>query len=300
MDRLPPAGLARLRERSAKPVTDTRESNPGEVWEENEFWIDLTWRIDPDGRWESGSSSSRSERAGEKLTVDEYYGCIFDNSVPGLPERRRTKTLYAAGVHAAVRRVRDRQTRSAAATSRKCRATISKTSVKNHSGVSTHGLPKPPTTKSCRRRRRNPTRRVGAGRRRRRRGDLAGWPTPSGTLEFCSSTLVAWGWHDSPSHLHEEPRASGHLDADEMPLISTFRLPVHIHTRSANAKWLDEIAHTNPLWLHPTNATAIGVGTGDLVRVETEIGHFVVKAWVTEGSDPACGVQPPHGTMEVD
>ncbi len=30
----------------------------------------------------------------------------------------------------------------------------------------------------------------------------------------------------------------------------------------------------------------LGVETGDLVRVETEIGHFVVKAWVTEGIRP--------------
>ena len=28
------------------------------------------------------------------------------------------------------------------------------------------------------------------------------------------------------------------------------------------------------------------MGTGDLVRVETQIGHFVVKAWVTEGIHP--------------
>ena len=30
----------------------------------------------------------------------------------------------------------------------------------------------------------------------------------------------------------------------------------------------------------------MAVVTGDLVRVETEIGHFVVKAWVTEGIRP--------------
>jgi anaerobic selenocysteine-containing dehydrogenase len=71
-----------------------------------------------------------------------------------------------------------------------------------------------------------------------------------------------------------------------MVLIPTFRLPVQIHTRSANAKWLDEIAHTNPLWIHSTDAARIGVHTGDLVRVETEIGYFVVKAWVTEGIRP--------------
>jgi anaerobic selenocysteine-containing dehydrogenase len=83
------------------------------------------------------------------------------------------------------------------------------------------------------------------------------------------------------SHVHPENMA-----ADEHVLISTFRLPVQIHTRSANAKWLDEIAHTNPLWLHTSHAAEIGVRTGDLVRVETEIGYFVVKAWVTEGIRP--------------
>ena len=71
-----------------------------------------------------------------------------------------------------------------------------------------------------------------------------------------------------------------------MVLISTFRLPVQIHTRSANAKWLDEIAQSNPLWLNPEDASRMGLGTGDLVRVETEIGHFVLKTWVTEGNRP--------------
>jgi anaerobic selenocysteine-containing dehydrogenase len=71
-----------------------------------------------------------------------------------------------------------------------------------------------------------------------------------------------------------------------MPLLSTFRLPVHIHTRSANAKWLDEIAHSNPLWIHPRDAARLALATGDLVRVATEIGHFVVQAWVTEAIRP--------------
>jgi anaerobic selenocysteine-containing dehydrogenase len=73
---------------------------------------------------------------------------------------------------------------------------------------------------------------------------------------------------------------------DQTVLISTFRLPVQIHTRSANAKWLDEIAHTNPLWMHTSHAARLGVRTGDLVRVETETGYFVVRAWVTEGIKP--------------
>jgi len=71
-----------------------------------------------------------------------------------------------------------------------------------------------------------------------------------------------------------------------MPLISTFRLPIQIHTRSANAKWLDEIAHSNPLWMHPVDAARFEIGSSDLVRVSTEIGHFVVKVWITEGIRP--------------
>jgi anaerobic selenocysteine-containing dehydrogenase len=116
---------------------------------------------------------------------------------------------------------------------------------------------------------------------------LRGFPTPSGRLEFYSSTLARWGWHEASipvylkSHVHPE-----NLMEDQTVLISTFRLPVQIHTRSANSKWLDEIAHTNPLWIHTHHAAELGISTGDLVRVETEIGYFVVRAWVTEGIRP--------------
>jgi anaerobic selenocysteine-containing dehydrogenase len=116
---------------------------------------------------------------------------------------------------------------------------------------------------------------------------VRGFPTPSGRLEFFSRTLIDWGWPEYAlptyirSHIHRD-----NIAPDQLPLIPTFRLPVHIHTRSANAKWLDEIAHTNPLWLHTSDAARLAVKTGDLVRVESAIGHFVVKAWVTEGIRP--------------
>ena len=105
-----------------------------------------------------------------------------------------------------------------------------------------------------------------------------GFPTPSGRLEFYSKTLKDWGWPEyalptySQSHIHPDRLAD-----DQMVLIPTFRLPVQIHTRSANAKWLDEIAHTNPLWLHPRDAKRLGVRTGALVRVETEIAILCSK-----------------------
>ena len=89
------------------------------------------------------------------------------------------------------------------------------------------------------------------------------------------------------ARLHQEPRPPGPTGPDQLVLLSTFRLPTQIHTRSANAKWLDELAHTNPVWIHPADAERLGVArTGDLVRVETDIGYFVAKAWITEGIRP--------------
>jgi anaerobic selenocysteine-containing dehydrogenase len=116
---------------------------------------------------------------------------------------------------------------------------------------------------------------------------LEGFPTPSRKLEFYSSTLKEWGWpeHAIPtyirSHVHREEREAG-----EFVLLPTFRLPTLIHTRSANAKWLMEISHRNPIWIHPTDAKPLGLRTGDLAKVHTEIGYFVNRVWVTEAIRP--------------
>ena len=61
----------------------THEFNPGEVWEENEFWIELSWRIDADGSLGIRQWFESAERPGAPMTVDEYYGAMFAG-VPGL------------------------------------------------------------------------------------------------------------------------------------------------------------------------------------------------------------------------
>ncbi len=78
---------------SGETITDSRQVNPGEVWEENEFWIELSWRIDPDGSLGIRRYHESRARPGSKLTVDEYYGWMFSNSVPGLPERAAAEGL---------------------------------------------------------------------------------------------------------------------------------------------------------------------------------------------------------------
>jgi anaerobic selenocysteine-containing dehydrogenase len=128
-------------------------------------------------------------------------------------------------------------------------------------------------------------------------GVVPGFPTPSRRLEIYSRTLREWGWPDEAlpgylkSHVHPE-----RLDAaqGEMVLVPTFRLPTLIHTRSGNAKYLAEISHRNPLWLHPRDAGRIGVRTGELARVTTRIGHFVNRVWVTEAIAPGVAACSHH------
>ncbi len=279
--------LRAARQRRGEKVGDTREVNPGEVWEENEFWLELSWRIDPDGNLGIRQFVESKQQPGERLGVDEYYGYIFENSVPGLTEKAAAENLTPIeymrryGAFEVCKRVgaiyeeavppgeledlrEDRFGRVYTRTPKPLLLNIVPT-------------PSPDPDPEGRRP-------VGV----KVDGQiLRGFPTPSGRLEFYSRTLARWGWPEYViptyirSHIHRQ-----NLAEDQTVLISTFRLATQIHTRSANAKWLDEIAHTNPLWIHPTHAARLGVCTGDLVRVETEIGYFVVKAWVTEGIHP--------------
>ncbi len=280
--------LRAARERLGETVADTREVNPGEVWEENEFWIDLSWRIDPDGTLGIRQYFESKREPGTRLGVDEYYAWIFENSLPGLPRRAAAEGLsplqfmrrYGAfEVATKVGPLHEQPVPSEELEDVRTDG-IGRvyTSAPRPAGPNVVPLPTPDADPEGRRP-------VGV----EVDGEiLRGWPTPSGRLEFYSRTLAEWGWPEQavPNYIRSHVHPS-QLEPDQMVLISTFRLPVQIHTRSANAKWLDEIAHTNPAWLHPSDAERLGnVHTGDLVRVETEIGHFVVKAWVTEGIRP--------------
>jgi anaerobic selenocysteine-containing dehydrogenase len=238
-----------MRERRGESFRFTYEANPGQVWEEDEFWIELSWRIDPDGGLGIRRWFESPYQPGQKLTVREYYRWIFENAVPGLPEAAAAQGLgaydYMArhGAFLIEPEVLERHLEPAAP----------------GKGVEVGGEV------------------------------LAGWPTPSRKLEIYSRTLVDWGWGDEalPGYIRSQVHPS-RLDATrgEMVLLPTFRLPTLIHTRSGNAKYLNEISHRNPLWVHTRDARRLGLATGDLVRVTTAIGYFVNRAWVTEAIAP--------------
>jgi len=230
-----------------KEVKHTYEANPGEVWEEDEFWIELSWRIDPDGELGIRKHFESPNNPGDMVTIDEYYGHIFEN-VPGLPEKAKSEGLTPLdymkkyGAYEIDEHVYDRHM-----------------TVKDSGKVIVDGKPR------------------------------EGFNTPSGKQEFFSQTMIDWKWpeHTIPgyikSHVYwkDMDREKG-----EYPLIPTFRLPNLIHTRSSNSKWLMEIANRNPIWIHTSDAEHLGIVNDDLVRINTEIGYFVDKVWVTESIRP--------------
>ncbi|MEZ4741419.1 MAG: molybdopterin-dependent oxidoreductase [Bdellovibrionota bacterium] len=73
-------------ERAGKKVQYTYEANPGEVWEEAEFWVELSGRMDMDGSLGIRKWFESPYRPGKLISQDEYWQWLFENSVPGLPE----------------------------------------------------------------------------------------------------------------------------------------------------------------------------------------------------------------------
>ncbi len=255
-------------EKAGIEVKYTYEANPGEVWEESEFWVELSGRMDPDGSLGIRQYFESPTRKGELITQKEYWSWIFENSVPGLPETAKKAGLTPYEY------------------------------MQNHGAFEVKKVVEPPfiqaeSTEGCAE--------DAYGRMVAADGSVKGlmvegqgrhgFKTPSKRLEFFSPTMEAWGWPEKDytlpwplkSHVHPD-----HINREkgEMILLPNFRLPTLIHTRSANCKWLYEISHNNPLWIHPVDAKRIGVQSGSLVRVETEIGYFVDKAFVTEGIKP--------------
>jgi anaerobic selenocysteine-containing dehydrogenase len=256
-------------QRAGIPVSYTYEANPGEVWEENEFWIELSVCMDPDGSLGIRQQFESPYRPGETISVEEYYRWIFENSVPGLPEAATKEGL------------------SPLEYMRKYGAFEVK-----RQNYRPYANPYDDSGQDQQIDRFNRVLRNGKPAGLAVDGEkVAGFGTPSRKLEFYSPTLRDWGWPDKdyvipwPLKSHVHPQEID-IAKGEMLLLPNFRLPTLIHTRSANAKWLYEISHKNPVWMHPRDAARLGLRTGDLLRVETEIGYFVDKVWITEGIKP--------------
>ncbi|HIA35620.1 MAG TPA: formate dehydrogenase [Flavobacteriales bacterium] len=260
--------LREVARRNGKKFKYTYEVNPGEVWEEDEFWIELSWRIDPDGSLGIKKHFESPYRSGEKITIDEYYQYIFENT-PGLPETASKEDLSPLDY---MRKYGAFEIEKVSYN--KNLYPLSQEQMQDAFIDSNNGVI-------------------------RKNGDdigvmindkpCVGFPTPSRKQEFFSQTMIDWKWPEYSiptyikSHIHPD-----NIDKEkgEFPLLPTFRLPVLIHSRSGNAKWLTEMANRNPIWMHTSDAEILGIKTDELIRVNTDIGYFVDKVWVTESMKP--------------
>ncbi len=261
--------LREIARRNGDPVEFTYQANPGEVWEEDEFWIELSWRIDPDGSMGIRKHFESPYRPDEKITVDEYYQYIFER-VPGLEEIARKEGVTALEYMQKYGAFEIEKGESY----KKNETLLSKKQLE--------GSDVDPETNVISKEGKD----IGVMINGKA---MVGFPTPSRKNEFYSQTMVDWNWPEyaTPtyikSHIHNDQ-----LDKSkgEYVLVPTFRLPTLIHSRSGNAKWLVEISNRNPIWMHPDDAAIWGFKTGDLVKLNTDIGYFIDKVWVTQSMKP--------------
>ncbi len=215
---------------------------------------DLAYR--PDGSLGIRQYAESKKNPGTRLGIDEYYEWIFENSVPGLPERAAAENLtplefmrrYGAfEVKQKIGKIYDEAVAPEELDDvQEDRFGRVFTRAAKPAGPNIVPLPLPD----------GDDRRTSPSRHQRQWKDQTRVSNTERQTRVLFINVEAAG--DGPScryltyfksHVHKD-----NLEEDQTILISTFRLAVQIHTRSANAKWLDEIAHTNPLWIHPSHA----------------------------------------------
>ena len=244
LGQLPPARRCAPRasggaRRSASPTRRTRARSG----KRTSSGSSCRWRIDPDGALGIRRWFESPYRPGEKLTVDGVLPLDLRERGARAARRPRARGADAARVHAALRRIPDRgdvreHMRKAGGPCPAGRAAR----IPSRGGVDVGGK--------------------AGGPRGRRRGGGRLPDAVARASRFYSRTLEEWGWpRGGAPRLHPQPRPSRRHwtpRRGEMLLPPTFRLPTLIHTRSGNAKYLNEISHRNPLWIHTERRGAAG------------------------------------------
>ena len=111
----------------------------------------------------------------------------------------------------------------------------------------------------------------------------AGFPTPSGKIELNAEALRDKGLSALPSW-SANPSLSA-IKPEEF-VLTTYKVACQTLSRTSNLKYLTELWHSNPLWINKEVAYKLGIADGTLVRVTSEVGYLVTKAWLTNGIHP--------------
>lgn len=107
-----------------------------------------------------------------------------------------------------------------------------------------------------------------------------GFATPSGKVEILLSKLPL------PEQIPSYLPISAHQNLKEGELILTIHRANVLTWRLANAKWLAEILHDNPLLINPLTGQALGLQNGDRVEVSSRVGKLIVRVRFSQGIHP--------------
>ncbi len=282
----------------------------GEVWEENEFWINLAWAIDPDGNLGIRNFWESKKNPGKPVTIEEWYDAAY-GTLPNLREicNKLGITPYEY--------MRDRG------------AWTEETNVYN---VHEKEIPYNPERDAYKHKGKWIPRKdleidsdsgavylkhQGADKYHSERHTigvmkdgklLKGFHTPTGLLEFYSKTFVEWNWPEYAIpiypkddvdrqkliHITTHVHHSYMKEDNAFALNPIYRLSYNIHTRSVNAKWLMEISQNhNPVWIYEGDAKRLGIKKGDPIKVWVvdsltgiKTGYFVGMAIPTQATRP--------------
>jgi anaerobic selenocysteine-containing dehydrogenase len=307
----------------------------GEIWEENEFWMDMAVNyIDPTGdlgvrkHWES------KKHAGKPVTIAEWYDAAF-SKLPNLVKTAKAK--YPDAEYPVYSYMRDHGTWLEEDKIYHAQKRELHEKVEEVYDASTDTY----ITKECY---------VSHGHKYNKKfvtkdeygtliyeqdghkkaigvevdGKLrSGFATLSKKLEFFSEWLAEWKWPEYAIPFYprneEEKESMVHLvshvhhkymtekndrgEKNSFALNTVFRLPYNIHTRSVNSKHLMEISQNHdPIWISTGDAERLGFKRGDAVKVKIvdsvsglDSGYFVGMAVPTEGVLPGTLACSHHG-----
>ncbi len=105
----------------------------------------------------------------------------------------------------------------------------------------------------------------------------------SGYFELYSELLKFKNFSALP--IHRPTPEHERMSADDL-ILTTYKVPVQTHSRTANCKWLTEIYHVNRAMINSVTAAPRGIKTGDKIRIKSGIGEIITTANVAEAIVP--------------
>lgn len=278
----------------------------GEIWEENEMWINLIWAMDPDGSlgvrqyWES------KENPGKPVTLEEYYNAAFDN-LPNMSKAaleaaelkaKNAKTPAEKEVAEFAKKypnydfIRDRGTWTEAKDVYDTHLHELHVDHEKHTFKTTaKQFWQAPVEFSINQVKVDPRTNVAYVDTPEGKHNVgvkvdgkivSGFATPSKKMDFFVDWMVEWDWPEyalpmypkdekqKDEFIHVTSHVNHHYikEPNGFALNPIFRLPYNIHTRSVNAKWLMEISQNhNPIWMNTKDADRLGFKLQDPIKV---------------------------------